>query len=145
MSLQKRLGDADSKLKAAKKELELFAELNRGLIENQKAYRDKLASADAARRNKDAQVAVCLLWCALACLPAMGALHVRVSAARVLQLQSSNLRAALQDLQEQVRDMMICIEAGQMMRSHESEMAGGSIQVAPLPPQHRRGSRKSKN
>ena len=39
----------------------------------------------------------------------------------------------MQDLQEQVRDLMVYIEAGQMVQSGDNEMAGGSVQVAPAP------------
>jgi hypothetical protein len=47
----------------------------------------------------------------------------------------------MQDLREQVRDLMIYLEASQMAGT--SELAGGSAEVAPAPkPRRKRESRR---
>jgi len=126
-SLQKRLGDADVKLKEGKKELELFAELNRGLIDNQKVFRDKLAAAEAERQAKDAQISVRGRAGASALVSSPGLTHAC---------------GCEQELQEQLRDLMMYIEAAGQIAQH-SELAGGSAEVAPAPPP-KRGARKAR-
>lgn len=42
-----------------KKELEVLNELNRGLMNNQSVYKDKLATLEATHKEKDSTIAVC--------------------------------------------------------------------------------------
>jgi hypothetical protein len=57
-ALQKQMRDLQLRMQRGKKELEVLNELNRGLIANQQAYKDKVARLEEGAAEKDATIAV---------------------------------------------------------------------------------------
>lgn len=123
-------------LKKVKAEAGVMNELNRSLIANQQIYKDQLEQRKAAERDKDATVQArpgCLVLCTVRV--SCSGLHPWNAAswphawAHEEAAEPSAMRNRLQELREQIRDLMVYLEASSMA-SGSSDMAGGSAQVA---------------
>lgn len=68
-ALQRQLKELSSRTESTKKELGVLNELNRGLMNNQAVYKDKLSALEATDKEKDSTIAVrystCLLHASL--------------------------------------------------------------------------------
>lgn len=58
-NLQRQLKEMSSRMESNKKELGVLNELNRGLMNNQAVYKDKLSALEATHKEKDSTIAVC--------------------------------------------------------------------------------------
>lgn len=57
-TLQRQLKEAGTRMVGATKELGVLNELNRGLINNQAVFKDKLSALEAAQKEKDSTITV---------------------------------------------------------------------------------------
>lgn len=167
-SRQKQVGALEGRLKAVEKEHGVLSELNRSLISNQQAWKDKVAAAEQHSAGKDAEVKVCsrcvsgrvvqgrrvvVLLLRRTC--ARGARLRSVHQQLVFQIACTEglptvvldphylqpaMRPRTQDLREQVRDLMVYLEAAQMAGA-DGEMAGGTAQVGAAKPKRRTARR----
>jgi chromosome segregation ATPase len=58
-ALQRQLKEMSSRMESSKKEIGVLNELNRGLMNNQAVYKDKLSVLEATHKEKDSTIAVC--------------------------------------------------------------------------------------
>jgi hypothetical protein len=157
--------EVEGKLREVQKDQEVLSELNRGLISNQKVFKDKVVTLEAACKEKDETIAVRFLMklchahachpmcmqgpCETSCIertqtfcgPA-DCLGDDVVTGQVYHavVHGDDLCmsacACLQDLREHVRDLMLYLEASQLAAGNE-DLAGGSAQVGEQKPKGR--------